>query len=127
VEVDGQVFHRLLAGTAGSVPAVEDVRASLGETFGASNAERWILRNAGQAYLLGGYPTETEAAARLDDLEGRGIDAYVLEVPEGDTGRYRVYAGGYANAAESVSLRALLDEAGVADTELVDRVGRMPR
>jgi len=127
VEVDGRVFHRLLAGTAGTMAALEDIRTSLGTSFGASNAERWILRDAGEAYLLGAHPTEVEAEAHVAELRRVGIDAYVLEVPDEESGPYRVYAGGYADLTESMPLGVLLEEAGLSDAELVDRVGHIPR
>jgi cell division septation protein DedD len=127
VEVEGRIFHRLLAGAATERAAAEALRASLGETFGASNAERWIMRDAGEAYLLGREATLADAEARVEALGARGIPAYVLEVPGDASGPFRVYAGGYAGPQESALLGRMLDDAGLSDAELVDRVGLLPR
>lgn len=127
VEVGDRTFHRLLAGGAADQVGAEALRESLAETFGASNAERWIMRNAGEAYLLSRDATLAEAEARVAGLGAQGIQAYVLEVPGGDLGPYRVYAGGYSGPAESARLRGMLDAAGLTDAELVDRVGLLPR
>jgi hypothetical protein len=127
VEVEGRIFHRLLAGAATDRAGADVLRGSLAETFGPTNAERWILRDAGEAYLLGREATLTDAETRVEGLGARGIRAYVLEVPGDASGPFRVYAGGYAGPRESAVLGRMLDDAGLSGVELVDRVGLLPR
>ncbi|HSR42018.1 MAG TPA: SPOR domain-containing protein, partial [Longimicrobiales bacterium] len=84
VEVNGRIFYRLLAGVAENPGAVETLRASLGGSFGAEAASRWILRDTRWAYLLGEAPSLTDARARARELASGGVQPYVLSVSGAD-------------------------------------------
>lgn len=126
VEVNGQVFHRLLAGAVSDPASADALRRSLAETFGEANAAGWILREARWAWMLGRDSTLSEARARLREMQGRGIPAYVLESPTSRGSVYRTYAGAYAGPEEASLLGRLLAEAGITDATLVERTGRLP-
>lgn len=123
VEVDGRVFHRLLAGLAEDPAGVARLRGSLEGAPGVAGA---LDRAAGWAFLLAELDVLEEARVRAQEMASGAVQPYVLEVsgPEGTV--YRVYAGAYAGEAEAATLAALLVEQGRGDAPLVRRVGRLP-
>jgi len=80
-----------------------------------------------RAFLLGETASVAEARQRMEELRGRGIPAYVLEVPVGDGTRlWRVHAGGYGSDAEAAALAGILREAGEDSAPLIPLAGRPP-
>lgn len=126
VEVDGTVYHRVLFGTAGSWPAVVELRDRVAGDLGATPSA-WIPRPTTLAFELAETGDLQSARARADELREVGIPAYALAVARADGAElYRVYAGGFENAAEARVLQELLQEAGLADAPLIERTGRHP-
>jgi hypothetical protein len=123
LEIGGTVYHRLLAGFAPDAAAASGLSAALSETLGAPSGS-WIVRNAPLAFELGRSSTLDVATERRDEVRVLALPAYVLEVEMSDGSvQYRVYVGAYSDQAESSYLRALLDENGLADVALVQRLG----
>lgn len=125
LEVDGTVYHRVLAGPAADEAAADSLAASLAEALGADVSE-WVVRATGRAFFLGMEDDRTTALDRAAALRDDGIPAYVLSVAgPGGTVRYRVYAGAYADADEAAHLAAVLQERGLTAT-LSERSGDVP-
>ena len=126
VEVDGTVYHRVLFGTASDWSAAQALQEEVAERTGRSPAS-WISRPTRLAYRLDERAGLADARARVSELRSRGIPAYVLAVTYADgSERFRVYAGGFAEADEAGVLGEWLGEAGVSGAELVERTGRRP-
>jgi hypothetical protein len=126
VEVEGTVYHRVLFGTASDWSAARALQEEVAERTGRSPAS-WISRPTRLAYRLDERAGLADARARVSELRSRGIPAYVLAVTYADgSERFRVYAGGFAEADEAGVLGEWLGEAGVSGAELVERTGRRP-
>ena len=127
LEIGGTVYHRLLAGFAPDAAAASGLSAALSETLGAPSAS-WIVRNAPLAFELARSSTLDVATERRDQVRSLALPAYVMEVEMSDGSvEYRVYVGAYSNQAESSHLRSLLEENGLADVALVQRLGAAVR
>lgn len=126
VEVNDRIFHRLLAGLAEDPPTMASIRSSLEAILGATNAQQWLVRDAGWAYLLGEFESLAAARGRVGELASGGVQPYVLELSTEEGTVYRVYAGAYANQAEAQALGAMLADGGLIDVPLVQRIGRIP-
>jgi len=127
LEIGGTVYHRLLAGFAPDAAAASGLSAALSETLGAPSAS-WIVRNAPLAFELARSSTLDVATERRDQVRSLALPAYVMEVEMSDGSvEYRVYVGAYSNQAESSHLRSLLEENGLADVALVQRLGTAVR
>lgn len=127
LEIGGTVYHRLLAGFAPDAAAASGLSAALSETLGAPSAS-WIVRNAPLAFELARSSNLDVATERRDEVRALALPAYVMEVEMSDGSvEYRVYVGAYSNQAESSHLRSLLDENGLADVALVQRLGTAVR
>jgi hypothetical protein len=126
VEVEGTVYHRVLFGTASTWSAAQALREEVADRTGRSPAS-WISRPTRLAYRLDEQDSLPGARARASRLRARGIPAYVLAVTYADgTERFRVYAGGFADADEAGVLGERLADAGVTGAELAERTGRRP-
>lgn len=125
VDVDGTVYHRVLAGPATDSAAAESLAVSLAGILGA-DASEWVVRATARAFFLGMEDDRTTALDRAAGLREDGVPAYVLSVRgPGGTARYRVYAGAYADADEASHLAAVLQERGLTAT-LSERSGDVP-
>lgn len=126
VEVDGTLFHRVLAGPGTDSVAVAAL-ASLIADATALDPSSWVARWTPKAFQLGEMPDREAAERRVEGLGGLGVPAYVLAVDYSDGSvRYRVFAGAFSDAAEASYLSGLLDERGLSSATLSDRIGRLP-
>jgi hypothetical protein len=123
VEVDGQVLERLMVGeTVDSTASA--LKASLARTL-TSEAPDWLVRPGPLSYHLGTYETLEAADARLVELHGLDVPAFLLRqpVPSG-ADRFDVWAGAYADAAEAAYLGRTLNVQGIVPI-LVRRTGEL--
>lgn len=128
VRGDGGVTYRVLAGPAATASEAEGLRTSLTGFLGRAAASGATVRSTGLTFLLGAYEEYREAKGRIGEARARGIPAYLAEFPvSGGRVVYRVYAGAFASEAEAAALGALLQEAALGQTPLLERVGRPQR
>jgi hypothetical protein len=126
VEVDGTLYHRVLAGPATDSAAVAVLSARIAESA-SLDPSSWVARWTPKAFVLGEMPDREAADRRVGVLGGLGISAYVLAVDYSDgSTRYRVFSGAFADDAEASYLSGLLDERGLSSATLSDRTGRLP-
>ena len=126
VEVEGAVYHRVLAEPAADSADAVSLAARVAE--GASlDPSTWVARRTPRAFELAEMPDRSAADARATELADLGIDAYVLAVDYSDGSvRYRVYAGAFADPTEASYFSSLLAERGMSSATLSDRIGRLP-
>ncbi|MGD8319133.1 MAG: SPOR domain-containing protein [Gemmatimonadota bacterium] len=125
VDVNGTVYHRVLAGPARDAADARAVRSLIGRETG-DDASRWLIRPTPKAFLLDESMDRDAAERRVQDLRSMEVPAYVLAVDYSDgSTRYRVYAGAFIDEAESSVLARLLEAHGLTPT-LAERTGRLP-
>ena len=119
---EGNLFYHVMGGpvpdSLGARSLLDTLVARRHKT-GSTPAD---LRHAPLAFLAGDYATTDSATARVAELEGLDVPAYILPVA-GPPARFRVYVGGYAGSAEAEVMGEMLRAVGVVDS-LVTRVGR---
>jgi len=121
---EGRSLYRVLGGLAADRDELARIREPLGQATGEP-AGTWLVREAPLAFSLQDFDDAESAAAWAAELGRLGVPAYVLVVERDDGSRvHRVYAGAYANEAEAVTMRALIDSAGIRGALLVERKGR---
>ena len=121
---DGRVLYRVLGGLAADREELARIREPLGQATGQP-AGTWLVREASLAFSLQDFDDADGASAWVAELSRSGVPAYVLVVERDDGSLvHRVYAGAYANEAEAVTMRALIDSAGIRGAALVERKGR---
>ena len=127
VQIDGEVFYRLLAGPALNAEEASALRDPLAGVLTREDPDEWVVRATPLAFLLEEASSLDAARSRASTLGGQGISAYVLEVeyPDGTEG-YRVYSGAYESPDEARALQGMLDQAGFADPTFTERRGRLP-
>jgi len=119
---DDALYYRVASGPlADSVAAaaLRDTMVARREQRAASEAE---VQRAPLVFLLGEYPTQDSADARVNGLRRLEIPSYVVPMA-GPPESFRVYVGGYAVPAEARVMREILQSVGEPDV-LVERVGR---
>lgn len=122
VEVDGVVYHRVLAGLAPDSASAAALAAELASIVGGDPTS-WVVRGTDLVFDLGGAPTREVATRKLSDIVDRGVPATLAHVTYTDrSARYRIYAGGYANRDEAAHLGRLIASAGL-EAELTTRLG----
>jgi len=126
VELDGEVYHRLLVGPARDSGAAA-LRADLASTLTREDPSSWIARPTPLAFHLGSFASLEEARSSAQSFQSLNVPAYVLRVPPAGAGehRFHVWAGAYADPQEASYLRRVL---GVDDVRapLVRRRGELP-
>jgi hypothetical protein len=126
VEVDGRVFHRVLAGPALDAADASRLSSVVAQTAGV-DPSTWVIRETPRAFRVGEMDDHDAAARRVSTLSELGVPAYVLAVDYSDgSTRYRVYTGAYSNEAEASHLSRMLVERGLGAASLSDRIGRLP-
>ena len=131
VRLDGQVYHRLLAGPASDSADAARLRATLASLLTREDQSTWALRPTPLAFHLGDRVQLDEARLRVEELSRVDIPAYVLELPArpnagATTPCYRVYEGAYSGEEEAMYFRDLLASNGFPDARLIERTGRHP-
>ncbi|HSW27994.1 MAG TPA: SPOR domain-containing protein [Longimicrobiales bacterium] len=122
---DGRTLYRVLGGLAADREELARIREPLGQATGQP-AGTWLVREAPLAFSLQDFDDADGASAWVAELSRSGVPAYVLVVERDDGSRvHRVYAGAYADEAEAVTMRALIDSAGIRGAVLVERKGRV--
>jgi len=121
---DGRTLYRVLGGLAADREELARIREPLGQATGQP-AGTWLVRESPLAFSLQDFDDAEGASAWIAELSRSGVPAYVLVVERDDGSLiHRVYAGAYANEAEAVTMRALIDSAGIRGAALVERKGR---
>ncbi|MDZ7778920.1 MAG: SPOR domain-containing protein [Gemmatimonadota bacterium] len=122
VEVDGIVYHRVLAGLAPDSASATALASELASVVGG-DAASWIVRSTHLVFDLGGASTRDEATRELARVRDRGVPARLARVTYTDRSvRYRIYAGGYADPAEASHLGRLIASRDL-EAELTTRQG----
>jgi cell division septation protein DedD len=122
--VDGTVFHRVLVGPAVDAASADALADRIAAETGADRSG-WLVRETALAFLLGEMADVESATARVDELQGLDIPAYVLAIDYSDgSTAYRVYAGAYSDEREASYLLTHLESRGV-DATLSARLGRI--
>jgi hypothetical protein len=122
--LDDIMYYRVLAGPlpdSASAAALMQTLVARGEKSAAVEGD---VRETPLAFLLGVFADRIQAQTRMNQLRETGVPGYIVTVPytEGAP-RYHLYGGAYSVPSEAEAMRALLRNAGVADT-LVVRVGQ---
>lgn len=126
VMIDGTVFYRLLAGPAVDSASAEELADRIAAETGADRTG-WLVRETPLAFLLEQTADIGSATARIDELRGLDVPAYLLAVDFSDGGTaYRVYAGAYADEREASYLLTHLETQGLDNATLSPRRGRLP-
>jgi hypothetical protein len=126
-DIQGVLYYRVLAGMLHDTESANRLRDDLleAEVIEESDAgSAWTaLLSTPLAFELGLFPSQEEAAARVEMLAGAGIPAYTAAVPFDDgSSRWEVYAGAYRDPSEAVWMKSALLAARV-EGALVSRVG----
>lgn len=128
-EIQGVLYYRILAGQLPDTVAAAELRDRLLEVGSLNDdpmATYGQLQHTPLAYDLGEYPTEAEAAARVDSLMALDVPSYSGVIPYSDgTRRWRVYGGAYRDSAGAAAMGAILAAAGVS-SQLTVRAGVRP-
>ncbi len=126
VEVNGRVFHRVLAGPALDFADASRLSGAVAQAAGL-DPSTWVIRETPWAFQVGEMADNDAADRRVSTLSELGIPAYVLAVDYSDgSTRYRVYTGAYSNEVEASHLSRVLAERGLGAAALSDRIGRIP-
>ena len=122
---NGRTLYRVLGGLAADREELARIREPLGQATGQPPGT-WLVREAPLAFSLQDFDAADGASAWVAELARSGVPAYVLMVERDDGSRvWRVYAGAYADETEAVTMRALIDSAGIRGAALVERRGRV--
>lgn len=124
--VNGDLWYRVLAGPLrDSIGAVQAMQRLVDSGL-KRGANIWDVRKTDLTFLLGRFPRESDAAARVQEVADLGVPAYILEVPysHGEPW-YHVYGGAYSSdtPTEAGAMRQMLLDAGLPDS-LIVRTGR---
>ena len=126
-EIQGVVYHRILAGFAADTLGATRLRDTLVES-GVIDPEdaagAWsLIQFTPLAFDLGEYPTLEEAISRADSLLVRQIPTYRVTIPYSDgSERWKLYAGAYRDSIGAASMRARLNAVGI-EARLIARTG----
>jgi hypothetical protein len=121
---DDSILYRVLAGPMTDSASASEAMLRLVQQGLKIAPSEYDVRSTPLAFLVGQYEFRGDAEARMNELKGRMVPSYTIEVPfEQGAVRYYVYAGAYSGPSEAALMRDRLREAGVQDT-LVLRVGR---
>ena len=122
--VDSVLYYRVLAGPVRDSASAAMLMDSLVARRHKTGSSAWDIRSTPFTFLLDEFATRDSAAARMAELRGLDIPAYIVEIPyTSGPARYRLYSGAYSGPAEADVMRQLLRNTGLADT-LVLRTGR---
>ncbi len=126
VQVDGQVWYRLLAGPASDSETAQALAETLSAAADGVDPSNWLVREASLAFLLGETRGRSAAEQRVTVLQSLGIPAHILRVPYSDGSEvFRVYAGAYASASEAAFLEQLLQDQEITNAPLTERLGTL--
>jgi hypothetical protein len=126
VEVNGRVFHRVLAGPALDAADASRLSDVVAQTAGV-DPSTWVIRETPKAFRVGEMDDLDAADRRVSTLSELDVPAYVLAVDYSDgSTRYRVYTGAYSSEEEASHLSRMLAERGLGAASLSDRIGRLP-
>jgi hypothetical protein len=126
-EVQGVLYHKVMAGLAIDTAVANSLQARLIEA-GAIDAEdatgTWsLIRPTPFAFDLGEFPSAEAAGARADSLLVHEVPSYAVAMPYSDgTRRWQLYAGAYPDSISADALRQRLVAASV-EPRLVLRIG----
>lgn len=125
VELDGTAYHRVMGGLVADSSAALALGAELARE-GTGGIGEWIARRTGWVLDFGEQEDRAKAEQELQRIRSEGIPAQLAEIRFTDqTVRYRIYAGGYRDAAEASYLVGLAEAAGLS-ARPVRRMGRPP-
>lgn len=125
VEVDGVAYHRVMGGMVADSSAALALGAELARE-GTGGIGQWIARPTGWVLDFGEHEDRAAAEQELQRIRGQAIPAQLAEIRFTDqTVRYRVYAGGYRDAAEASYLAGVAEASGLS-ARTTRRMGRPP-
>ena len=129
VTVDGERQYALMVGPAYSAEEANDLKAPLEMAFALLNPdpESWTVREAPYSFFFGEYQGLGPANARVQELVGLSVPAFVLQVSySAGATTFRVYGGAFSDEFEAAEMGQLLTEHGLVDAPLTERRGRLP-
>jgi hypothetical protein len=128
VEVNGQVYWRVLAGPAIGTDGAEELRRTLPPRLGYGSGSSWVVHWTPMAFLLAESPSAPAARTEAETFRGQGLPAYVLPGRDSDGSPvWRVYTGAYSSSEQAAILAQRLREVIGALPPLVRRTGFPPR
>jgi cell division septation protein DedD len=128
VEVNGQIYWRVLAGPAIGTDGAEELRRTLPPRLGYGSGSSWVVHWTPMAFLLAESPSAPAARTEAETFRGQGLPAYVLPGRDSDGSPvWRVYTGAYSSSEQAAILAQRLREVIGALPPLVRRTGLPPR
>lgn len=128
VEVNGQVYWRVLAGPAIGTDGAEELRRTLPPRLGYGSGSSWVVHWTPMAFLLAESPSAPAARTEAEGFQEQGLPAYVLQGRDAaGSPVWRVYAGAYSSSEQAAVLADRLMEVSGALPPLVRRTGLPPR
>lgn len=114
VELDGVAYHRVMGGLVADSSAALALGAELARE-GSGGIGEWIARPSGWVLDFGEHKDRATAEQELERIRSEGIPAQLAEIRFTDqTVRYRIYAGGYRDAAEASYLASVAEASGLS-------------
>ncbi len=128
VEVNGQIYWRVLAGPAIGTDGAEELRRTLPPRLGYGSGSSWVVHWTPMAFLLAESPSAPAARTEAEGFTDQGLPAYVLPGRDASGSPvWRVYAGAYSSSEQAAVLAQRLREVSGALPPLVRRTGLPPR
>jgi len=124
---DGEVLYLVLAGATDDATAGA-LRESLALTLSDEDPAAWTVRAAPASFLVARFANLGEARAHVAQLQSSDVPAFVLASADSSAAEpFVVWAGAYADSAESAYFRELLPSDEGLLPLLLRRTGALPQ
>ena len=129
LSIDGERRYALVVGPAYSAAEANDLKGPLETAFAlvVVEPESWTVQAAPYSFFFGEYEGLGPANARVQELAGLSVPAFVLQVSySAGATAFRVYGGAFSDEFEAAGMGQLLTEHELDDAPLTERQGRLP-
>ena len=129
LSIDGERRYALVVGPAYSEVEANNLKGPLETAFVllVTDPESWTVQEAPYSFFFGEYEGLGPANARVQELAGLSVPAFVLQVSySAGATTFRVYGGAFSDEFEAAEMGQLLTEHGLVDAPLTERRGRLP-
>ncbi len=129
LSIDGERRYALVVGPAYSEVEANDLKGPLETALVliVADPESWTVQAAPYSFFFGEYEGLGPANARVQELAGLSVPAFVLQVSySAGATAFRVYGGAFSDEFEAAEMGQLLTEHALDDVPLTERRGRLP-